>query len=36
MMGGELGVFGRIGQFVLIIVNLLFAVSTTVELQQGK
>jgi len=30
-MGGELGVCGRIGQVVLIIVNLLFAVSTTVE-----
>jgi hypothetical protein len=34
-MMGELGVFGRIGQVVLIIVNLLFAVSTTRQ-QQGK
>jgi len=30
-MEGELRVCGRIGQVVLIIVNLLFAVSTTVE-----
>jgi hypothetical protein len=33
MMGGELGVFGRIGQVVLIIVNLLSAVSTTVKIR---